>query len=252
MALTVRLLLSFPVLWLALAAQSYVTLDGDGAGTLFRQSREAVGGDAAVASVTSLVLKGTARVSAGDQGPPERTIEIRMLLPDQYVRIETAGDWSKRTGFSGPSLLTQITEAGTATTPPADIVPALLRAERARFARLLLGIASLTTPEVRLTLRQPPGSGEAAGPDTARVLEALNAQESFLARVFFDTAARPLRVEYGANARRVATAFADRRKVGALLLPHAITTTLDGVPLEDIRLSAITINPPLTKADFGG
>lgn len=252
MALTVRLLLSFPLLWLALAAQSYVTFDGDGAGTLFRRSRDAAGGDAAVASVTSLVLTGTARVSAGDEGPPERTVEIRILLPDRYVRIETAGDWSKRTGFSGPALLTRITKAGTATTPPADIVPALLRAERARFARLLLGIASLTTPEVPLMLRQAPGSGDAAGPGTTRVLEAVNAQESFLARVFFDAAALPLRVEYGANARRISTAFADRRKTGALLLPHAITTTLDGMPLEDIRLSAIAINPPLTKADFGG
>lgn len=250
MALTARLLISFPVLCAALAAQSYVTFGGDGADKLFRQSRYAVGGDAAVTSVTSLVMTGTARVSAGDEGPPERAVEIRMRLPDQYVRIETAGDWSKRTGFSGQTLLTRITRGGTANTPPANIVPALLRAERARFARLLLGLASLATPEVWLTIRLAPGSSEAANPGNARVLEAINAQESFLARVFLNPSALPLRVDYDANTRKISTAFTDRRKVGELLLPHTITTTLDGMPLEELRFSAITVNAPLTRTDF--
>jgi hypothetical protein len=38
--------------------------------------------------------------------------------------------------------------------------------------------------------------------------------------------------------------------VGALMLPHTIMTTLDGMPLEEITISEIVINPPLTKADF--
>ena len=144
----------------AVSFQNFVTFGGDGADAVFRLSRVAVGGEAAVSGVTSLVMKGTIRVSAGDDGPPERAVEIRMLLPDQYVRIETAKDWTKRSGFSGNTLLTQITKKGVVDTPPANVVPALLRAEKWRFARTLLGVASLATPEVWLTIRQAPGSGQ--------------------------------------------------------------------------------------------
>ena len=44
---------------------------------------------------------------------PERAIEMRVLLPDQYVRIETAGNWTKVSGFAGKKLLTEI-RTGTA------------------------------------------------------------------------------------------------------------------------------------------
>ena len=244
MSLTARALVSFPLLLTAAGAQSYVTFGGEGADTLFRQSRNALGGEAAVMNVSSLVMKGTARVSAGDDGPPERTIEMRMLLPDQYVRLERGGTWSKRSGFSANALLTVIRRGDAVDTPPSTLAPNLLRAEKARFARLLLGIGSLATPEVWLTLRlAAPGS---------RVLEATSVKDNFAARVVYDAAGVPLRVEYQAGSRRVSTVFSDRRKVGDLLLPHTITTTLDGMPLEEITFREIAINRPLTKADFGG
>ena len=257
MALTAGWAGSVPVVLLAasLAAQSGATFDGAGAETLFRQSRNAIGGEAAVMNVTSLVMKGVLRVSAGDDGPPERAIEVRLLLPDQYVRIETARDWSKRSGFSGPRLLTEITKGAQVDRPPASMTAALLRGERARFARLLLGIASLTSPEVWLTLRQAAGPGRSGIGHTtivnpASMLEA-TARDNFMARVFYGGSGAPVRVEYEAARRKIVTTFGDRRKIGTLMLPHLITTTLDGMPLEEIRLTEIVVNPPLTAADFG-
>lgn len=251
MRLTVRHIISFPILLLAatVAGQNYVTFEGAGADRLFRQSRNAVGGEAAVVGVASLVMKGRVRVSTPDGGPPERGIEMRILLPDHYLRIEDGGAWGRRSGFSGNTLLTEI-RRGTATEkPPAQITEALLRGEKARLARLLLGMASLATPEVWLTIKQP-GDVTEVGSALGRVLEARNVKADFMSQVYYDTPGLPLRVEYEAGARRVALAFGDRRKVGALLLPHTMTTTLNGMPFEEITLSEIVVNPPLTAGDF--
>ena len=260
MALTARLLGSFPVLVLATAvtAQNYVTFEGSGAEALFRQSRNAIGGEAAVMNTTGLVMKGTVVVSAGDDGPASRAIEMRVMLPDQYVRIETSGAWAKRSGFSGKMLLTEIRNGSEIDRPPVTMTAPLLRAERGRLARLLLGVGSLATPEIWLTLRQPMGvkelgsafeTGRTTNVSSARVLEA-SARDGFAATAHYDAAGVPLRVEYEANRRRIVTTFADRRKVGTLMLPHKITTTLDGMPLEEITLTEITLNPALTKDDF--
>ena len=259
-ALTARRVISFPILLLgaSLGAQNFVTFEGAGAEALFRQSRNAVGGEAAVMNITSLVMKGTARVSAGDDGPPERAIEMRVLLPDQYVRVETAGNWTKISGFSGKTLLTEIRTGTASERPPAQMMGPLLRAEKARLARLLLGLGSLATPEIWLTIRQPMGvtetgsafaSGRTTNAAIGRVLEA-TAKDNFMARAFYDATGIPLRVEYEANKRRISTVFGDRRKIGQLNLPHTMTTTLDGMPLEEIRLSEIVLNAPLTKNDF--
>jgi hypothetical protein len=237
----------------AASVQNYMTLQGQGAEKLFRQSRRALGGEDAVAQITSLQMKGTARVSAGDGGPAERAVEIRYVFPDQYLRIESAGQWSKRSGFSGGTLLTEIRDGAKIDKPPAQMTEPLLRAEKARLARLLLGIASLTTPEVWLTVRQPPGEPDyAANANALKVLQAASVKDAFAALVFYDAPGVPLRVEYEANGRRIATAFGDRKKSGSLLLPHSITTLLDGQPFEAMTFSEIIVNPKLTKADFGG
>lgn len=255
---TLGALLAFPALRAPLDAQQYVTFRGDAPERLFKQSRDAVGGEAAVMNVTSLVLKGTLRGSGAD-GPPERATEIRVLWPDRYVRIESAGDWTKRTGFNGGrNLIAEIRMGETVDKPPAQATTPLLRAEKARLARTLLGIGTFVTPEVWLTLQEPRGTIEIGSAfDTSqgavipggRILEAV-AKDGFLSIVHFDATGIPLRVEYDANGRRVAIAFSDRRQVGNLLLPHTITTTLDGQPLEELTISEYQVNPELTKADF--
>lgn len=259
MQFTVRHIVAFPILLLAatVAGQTSATFEGAAADTLFRQSRKAIGGEANVMSVTSLVMKGTVRVSMPDGGPPERGVELRLLLPDQYVRIETTKDWVKRSGFSGKTLLTEIRAQGQTNRPPANLWASLLRGERGRFARLLLGVGSIVTPEVWLTIRQPTGPTQAPRFEGAHaiatgapnVLEA-TAEGNFMARVFYAASGVPLRVEYEASRRQIVTAFGDRRSVGALRLPHTMTTTVDGMPFEEITLSEIVVNAPLSASDF--
>lgn len=236
----------------AVFAQDYLTFQGPNAEKLFRLSRQATGGDESGAKITSLVMKGISRVSAGDPGPAERAVEIRYLFPDQYVRLETAKGWSKRSGFSGGTLLTQIRNGETIDTPPATLAPALLRGEKGRLARMLLGIGALTTPEVWLTVKEPIDAIDPAeNPAAPRVLQ-VTAKDGFAATVYFDGQGMPVLVEYQANRRFVAIRFSDRRKTGVLTAPYTITTTLDKMPLEELKLDEIVINPPLTKADFGG
>lgn len=245
--LTVGCLCSVP------SAQNYITFKAEGAQKLFRESRRAVGGEQAVASVTSLVMKGTGKVSVSDGGPADRAIEIRYLFPDQFLRIETAGAWVKRSGFSGATLLTEFRNGQTIEKPPAQMSGPLMIAEKARLARMLLGIASLATSEVWLTVRQPPGETDyAANSSAIRTLQAAG-KDNFLASVFYDSPiAVPLRVEYEAGGRKIVTAFGDRRKVDALMMPFTMTTLRDGQPVEELKFTEIAINPPLTKADFGG
>jgi hypothetical protein len=251
MALTARALFLFPLLSVALSSQSFVTYVGPGADRLFRQSRNAVGGEASVSGITSLVMKGTVKVSVNDGGPRERAIELRMLLPGNYLRTETGGEWARKSGYSGGTLLTEIRKGATIDKPPAQMTPALLHAEKARLARLLLGIASLTSPDVWLSIKQP-GDNTEVGSAIGRVLEATNVNEEFLTQVYYDSRSVPLRVEYEGGGRRIVIAFSDRKKVGDLLLPHRIKTTVDGNELEEIRLDEIAVNTALTKADFGG
>lgn len=240
------------LMFTAVSAQDYLTCQGPLAEKLFRLSRQATGGDEAVIKVTSLVMKGMSRVSAGNGGPPERAVEIPYLFPDQYLRIESAGPWIKRSGFSGATLLTEIRNGGAVDTPPATMTGALLRAEKARLARMLLGMATLTTPEVWLTVREPAGAADpAANPAAPRVLQ-VTAKDGFAAMIFFDGRGLPARIEYEASRRQVAITFSDRRQAGSLLVPPTITTTLDRQPFEELKLSEIAINPALTKADFGG
>ncbi len=221
-------------------AQDYLTFQGAAAEKLFRQSRQATGGDESGAKVSSLVMKGVSRVSAGDPGPAERAVEIRYLFPDQYLRIETAKGWSKRSGFSGNTLLTEIRNGETVDTPPATLVPALLRGEKARLGRMLLGLATLTTPEVWLTVKEPTSAGSLQ----------VTAKDGFAATIYFDPAGIPLLIEYQANRRFVAIRFSDRVRTGPIMAPYTMTTTLDGQPLEELKLTEILINPALTPADF--
>jgi hypothetical protein len=114
---------------------------------------------------------------------------------------------------------------------------------------MLLGMASLATPEVWLTLRQPPAD-PANSFVTARTLQAAG-KDNFLATILYDApVAVPLRVQYTAARRKVVTTFGDRRKIGALLLPHTMMTTRDGETVEELTFHEIVVNAPLTRADF--
>jgi hypothetical protein len=161
-------------------------------------------------------------------------VEIKVLLPDRYLRVDTLAGVAHRSGFAGRTLLT----------PAGD-----LRVERARFTRLLLGAAAYTAAPSRdeqLTLRS---TGEDAFQDTAAVDVT---GPGFSARLVVDAQSRvPLRLVYFGD-RQVSTvvSFANRRAVSGIDLPFRITTQTPERVLETLMFDEILVDPELGAADF--
>jgi hypothetical protein len=239
-------------------AQNFVTIQDPGAEALFKMSRQTLGGEGTVANLKTLVLKGNVVSAADDGGPPERDVEIRILLPAFYLRIDTAPGFTRRSGMSGDTLISEIRSGGEVEEPPSRFRKTMLNGERARLARMLLGIASTVTSDLWLTLRTPRSievgsafdSAVTTSPSERRLLEA-SGKDAFYARIIYDGTALPVRVDYPApNKSAIAITFDDRRVVSGLKLPHRIVTQADGKTIEELRFTQVLVNQPLTRADF--
>lgn len=249
---------------LFLLAQDFVTFKDRPSQDLFVASRAAVArGEGSVKNLRSLILKGHAKIAQEDGTQAESAVVIKVLLPDAYLRIDTFAGAIKATGFEGSRLLTTIVEDGKASAPPASMTDALIKGERARFVRLLLGTTTALTPALRLNGRSAPGLGQMERPggdgatgasyDSAnemRLIE-LSGPDGFYTRFVVDAAKVPQRLEYRATKEEIWTmTFSDRRTTGGLLVPYHIVTTGRGVVREDLRFDEIVVNPELGKADF--
>jgi len=111
------------------------------AGEIIKRSRQAVGGADAVARVQSLLMTGTSQIQSGNE-LVACDVEIRILLPDQYLRIDTAPFGEKRAGFRGKTILSAVKELGRTTIPPDRLKDQILQSERTRMLQLLLGAAA--------------------------------------------------------------------------------------------------------------
>ena len=240
-----------------LIAQDFVTFKDRPSGDLFVASRAAVArGEGSIKNLRALVFRGRARTAQDDGSQAESLVVIKVLLPDAYMRTDTFPDRVMTTGFSGNRLLTAIEQGGRSSAPPASMTEPLLKSERARFTRLLLGTSTALSPVLRLIGRSAPGLGEMHRPDQgsaneARLIE-LSGPDGFYTRFVVDAAKLPARLEYRAAKDEIwTTTFSDRRAVGGLLMPYRIVTTGRGSVREDLRLDEILVNPELAKGDFG-
>jgi hypothetical protein len=184
-----------------------------------------------------------------DSGRTETaTTEIRVLLPDCYLRIDQVGAQTRRTGLCGDTLLTSIIEGSQESRPPQTMNGQLLRSERARFIRLLLGSTTYVSSRYALVLRSvvmPDGR-----PQPFR-FEALGQNTEFTATVQLDTATLlPTKIDALIGKKIASTSFADRREISGQKLPFRMTSTLDDKPVDDLVLDNVVVNPPLTKAQF--
>jgi hypothetical protein len=249
-------------LTLPLAAQRHVEYRDGTAEALFKTSRNALGGEGTVSGIESLLLRGTATVAENDGGPAQREVEVRILLPDGMLRIDTASGYEKRTGIYGATLLTAIRSGEGVEAPPEQMRAPLLKAEQARFGRLMLGMAATPLRPGWLTLRSVRTSVTTVDPrDSAetsltaerggqRVLEG-SAEGGFFVRLFFDGATLPSRVQYEAGrGQQLLMEFSDRRRVSGLLLPYHIVTSSGGRVIDDFVIREIVVNPKFTAADF--
>ncbi len=248
----------------SLLAQDFVTFKDVASQDLFVASRAAVArGDGSVKNLRSLLFKGHARLTQDDGSSVASTVVIKILLPDAYLRVDTIAGTVKATGFEGNHLLTSITEGGQTSAPPPSLTDTLLKSERARLTRLLMGTTTALTPVLRLIGRTAPGIGAMGRPgegvpvdpvfDNANELRLIefSGLDGFYTRFVVDAARLPQRLDYRATKEEIwTTTFSDRREVGGLLLPYHIVTEGRGTIREDLRLDEIQVNPELGRRDF--
>jgi hypothetical protein len=235
-------------------------------------ARAAVGSPAALAELKALALKGTIQNlnhNAGKLGPEER-LEIRILLPDNYLRIIQGSRVLRTYGFSGTTVLQSVRPIAPGPfTVRSDPGSGALDAERATLARLMLGMLAHAATVLRVAVRI------ATTPDGARALEA-RGTNGFVAWLDLAPGSQvPLQVRFddevsfpveGGTERNLGYArvasmpprvnaqvtlmFEDRRLVAGLRLPHRIRRVARGVTFEEMRLEEVVVNPPLTAKDF--
>ena len=215
----------------------------------------AVGGGKAPPA--SLEIHGHTRVLIGSTGKlsEPRTLSIRVLQPDRFLRITSDRTFESRFGFAGDELLNGIRALKPGDTFGATYGPEQIGLERAWVARFMLGMLSQKAAVTRMQVR----------PSSAASVE-VTGSEGFSAAVDFDTATgMPLRVRHQANVHfpvpgslappppekaEVVWTFQDRRAVGGLRLPHRIVRTARDVTLEEMQFDTVLVNPPLTAKDF--
>jgi hypothetical protein len=183
----------------------------------------------------SMVLKGRVRVPGEGSATTDGTVEIRILLPDHFLRVDTHGTTERRSGFAGDTDLSRGRGANAGS-----------RRARAELTRLMLGLAPWVSTADALVVKS---TGETAFADTAAV--DVNGP-GFSGRLVFDTTTHvPLRVVYFAEGGvSMVVSFANRRVANGLELPFRITTQTPDRVLETLMLDEILVNPPLKPADF--
>ena len=254
-------------LWLAgrPAAQDHTTFMDPNAENLFRNSRSAIsGGGGSVIRLKSLIMKGRSRVPGDDGALMQGAVTIKMLLPDNYLRVDTVGPVDKMAGYSGKTVLSAIRSNGNTEYPPDAVRAQILRAEKLRVARLLLGATTYVSADYTLTFTSIGRSGGMVDPrQSARTTvtvdnsnpepNAVNVRgDNFAARFLVDASTHtPLRLIFpGGDQSEVVISFEDRRETGGLLMPYHISMTAGGKILDDLRFDEILVNPEIGKGDF--
>lgn len=230
---------------------------------LFRYARMAVGGGV-VSKVKSLVLKGHSRIINNDGALVGAAVEIKMLLPDYYLRVDTIGSTQKVAGFANKTVLSAIRQNGTVEYPPAQLEKPILRNERLRADRFLLGALTYAGADRSLTITSIGRSGEMIDPrQSARSAMTIDQShvepnvfavmgDDLKARVEIDSATRmPVRMRFpAADNGEVLLSFEDRRPVDGLQMPFRVTMTERGQVIDELLLDQILVNPELGKGDF--
>ncbi|HMB81409.1 MAG TPA: hypothetical protein VKI43_15125 [Vicinamibacterales bacterium] len=228
---------------------------------LFRYARMGAGGGA-VSKLKALQLKGRSRVDMGGS-LLDCSVDIKILLPDHYLRVDATKTDSKLAGYAGKTVLSAIRSGDNLSTPPDNLTSTILKNERTRLARLLLGAITYVTPDVSMVFHSaglvagmvdPRNSARTAAtasgnaiPNTADI----NSPDGFKARIIFDSTDRmPLTLLYPGSPQEETMTFTDRRDVGGLKVPFHVTTTAGGRVIDDLIFESVLVNPEIGKGDF--
>jgi hypothetical protein len=227
---------------------------------IFRYARMAVG--SAVSKVKALEMKGKSKVDLNGS-LIDCTVDVKILLPDYYLRIDATPTDSKLAGYAGKNILNAIKSGPNMSVPPDNLSSAILKNERQRLARLLLGMATYVTPDVPLIFHSSGLTGGAVDPRSAPKATAtmegtgepnaadINGADGFRAHLVVGASDKmPARLSYpNGNADETMT-FEDRRDAGGFKLPYRITTTVGSRTIDLMTFDTIVVNPEIAKGDF--
>jgi hypothetical protein len=227
----------------------------DGA-RLVNEAQRAIGAAAAMRGLRTLVLRGHTRVLNGatNRLSAPRPTEIRILLPDHYLKTCEAPAERYRNGFSSGRLLNAIVPTKPGVEFAAEFGPEDLILERIQFTRLTLGMLARISGVLDLAVQ-------------AKRADTFEAKATgFQAQVDLDPVTRvPLRVRWDGDVHfpepgsafpskpiraEVVLSFEDRRVVAGLKLPYRIRRLSRDIVFEELLIDAIQVNPPLTAAQF--
>src|SRR3954470_16453797 len=235
-----------------LIAQEPVLLRDAKTKDLFAAARIAIfGGPGGIARLHSLRFRGRSRFKGTNDDLLSASVEIRVILPDHYLRIDSGSFGRRLVGHADGKILDRIESATGRVTPDARDARTIVQSDRAELARLALGVAMYASEEVPMKLQtrdtqvDMPGLPEALGIDATG--------EQFAARIAFDGASHlPVRLVFWSGDRTVLTSsYGDRRSVGGMKVPYSIVTTAGDRIADEMLFDEVVVNPKLTGADFG-
>jgi hypothetical protein len=239
--------IALPVLLLVvtitcLAAQDSVVFRDDAAASLFRTSRMNMSGrEATIRELLALHMKGRIRIATPDGATESGTTEIKVLLPDRYLRVDSTPGVTRYSGFDRNVLLSAIKAGDSRSTVPEALRAAALLSERRRLGYLMIGATTYVSADL-----SPIIYSAGYGADV-RVVEAIDGNRDFLLRLVFGESMLPTRLEFPGGTMT----FADRRVADGLQMPFRITTTGGGGRLVDeITFDSIRVNSDLFASDF--
>jgi len=250
------------ILWTgSLVAQNNYQFSDPNVEDLFRYARMGVGGGA-VSKLKALQLKGRSKVDMGGS-LLGCAVDIKILLPDYYLRVDATPTDAKLAGFAGKTVLSAIRSGDQLSTPPDNLSSTILKNERARLARLLLGTITYVTPNVsvvfhsagltmgmvdpRVSARSAATAQGNAIPNTADI----SSPDGFKGRIVFDATDRmPSKLLYPGSPQEETMTFGDRRDVNGFKIPFHITTTAGGRVIDELLLEQVLVDPEIGKGDF--
>jgi hypothetical protein len=236
---------------IALSAQEPMEYSDARARELFTAARIAIaGGPGGVSRLHSLMLKGRSKIPESGGGLMDASVEIRILLPDCYERID-AGTFGRRIeGYSGNTVLDRI-ERPNESAAQGNQSPNALLSNRFALARFILGFATWVGQEVPLRLETRQTAIEMPGAADPMGLSA-SSERGFAVRLILDPKSKlPARLTYWDGERRVRTmTFSEHQSVGGYKFPYHVVTTSGERVVDDLAFADIVVNPPLKKTDF--
>jgi hypothetical protein len=222
---------------------------------LMTAARVAVfGGPGGVALLRSLRFKGKSRFPDDDGAMIAATVELRVLLPDSYLRIDVAPFGRRLNGMSGSNAINLIERTNGQITQDPNDAKTLLFFDRTQLARLMLGIAAYSSPALPLALSTRDTPAAMPGPSDPLGIDATGDHgfEGFIARLILEPKSRtPGRVVFWDANHAVSTmTFSDRKSTGGMKVPQSIVTTVGDRVVDEMVFDEVSVNPKLTKADF--